>query len=537
MAASDFRATLAKAQLEEARASADAYTKALEEAKAAEAALKGPPTPTQAAAAEVQRIAAEAKKAEAAYNALAKAQAKALNSFSSGAPGGTTSPWAAKPGSTKPSAPAVRAAASAKKDASGPGGLGGNGVIDASGINLPKGLRYALKQAGVSKAAMRAPVVAGAMDLAKLAMGQRGMMMLSALTARAEMQGRQLFKGVDSSPVTRAYDKFLQVVNPMSASGKVLQSVFSRMFNGFFGSVERAQPYVSAFVQGAIGGALDIEYAWLSLRLALLPATTALENVIGPLASIDGMADAGEAAFIALGAAALFAAAPIVAIGAAVMAVTKAFEQLAKLKKELEGGGGTQASVVDMVNHFGGSDSEDEIGKRARAAFERSEAQRKATPPAIPTADTGKAGADTGTAVWTGMVDGMNAGMGPVEAAGKRLGAQAVAGARAGADAHSPSRATHRLGLDMDEGAAQGMEAGRGGVEAKAREVFAPPGMTANATAQTATGSASAFPPEMLALMREMVAMMRGMGKRGGGGGSDPFRGIALELGVDLGAA
>lgn len=540
-----FRDVLQKAQLDAARASAAQLTSALRDASAAADSLnkRGPMTPQQAATAEVKRLASEAREAESAFKALAAAQAR------SEAAGARTSARVAAQGAktqahSEAKATAARAQSIRKqiehdqraaKEATettkgGKDGSGGNGA--------PKGIKYLLKHAGVGKAAMGAAGAAGALELTSLALGQRGMMQLSALTTRAGMQVRSLFKGVDPSPIVRAADRFFQLFNPMTAAGKGLSQLFGNVFNGFFGAVEKAQPYVSAFVKGMIIGAQNVEIAWLQLRIAMLPVTAAIEDALGPIGDIESVADVGAVALVALGVAAAVAAAPIVAIGAAVTAVSKAFEQLSKLRKEVAAAGGVSGALHDISQHFEGHDSEEEIWKRSQANYAAQQSSRIPTKaPDVPANDVGAAGVTTGQHYAAGLAKGAASGAGDVNAAGQALAVTLDQGTRKAGKIQSPSKLAEGTGAQFPAGTVRGVESGAGDVQDAAERSMVPkmPGSPSGSSSGPSGAGAMVFPPEALALLREIAANTRRGGSSASRAAGDIMRDIALDLGVSVG--
>lgn len=540
-----FREVLQKAQLDAAKTSAVQLAAALREAEAAAAALnkRGPMTPEQAATAEVKRLAAETRDAAAAYKALAAAQARAVSA------GAKTDARVAAQGAKTQARTEAKAVADraknirkevehARKEAEKATKGGTAGEDGAGGKGAPKDLKYLLKHAGVGKAAMGAMGAAGGLELTGLALGYKGMAQLQALTARAGMQFRSLFKSVDPSPIVRAADRFFQLFSPMTAAGKGLSQLFGNVFNGFFGAIEKAQPYVSAFVKGMIIGAQNVEIAWLKLRIALQPATAAIEEALGPIGDIESVADIGAVALVGLGVAATAAAAPIVAIGAAVLAVSKAFEQLSKLRREVAGAGGVGGAFRDISNHFEGHDSEEEIGRRARAGFDARNGPAT-KPPAVPANDVGAAGATTGKAYADGLAKGAASGTGAVDAAGQALALTLDAGTRKAGKIQSPSKLAAETGAQFPAGTVRGVESGAGDVQDAAARSMVPkmPSPSANAATGLGAGGGMMFPAEALALLRQIEINTRGRSAKASSGSADVMREIALELGVNVVAA
>lgn len=171
------------------------------------------------------------------------------------------------------------------------GGASPSGSDSASGftLDLGKNLKFVAKQAGISKAALAALGTAALFEASKLALGYRGMALLQGITMRTSLAIRQLFRGVDPMPLVRAYDSFTRLFSKSSATGIYLTGLFSRVFNALFGGIEKAEPAAEQLFKRLIIGAQQIEIAWLQMRIALVPITSALDDM---LPSIDAIGDA-----------------------------------------------------------------------------------------------------------------------------------------------------------------------------------------------------------------------------------------------------
>lgn len=431
----------------------------------------GRPSKDPAIADAEKRAKAEAKAAEYVYQIKqrylrqeAKDDAKAANDRRKGA-------YADKPAALGGIDEGLRKFKAEQDKAKGKKAGGGVFGGDASEVGQPgvdKNIRYLLKQAGISKAAMRAPLTAGLVDASKLALGYKGMAQLSQLGARAEFNLRRLFAGVDASPAVRGVDRFLQVLNPASATGKALEGIFRRTFSSIFGDVEKLAPLAQTAFQGMVLGALYVEEAWLDARIALYPLTSAIEGMIGPTDAMTAAAYAGEAALAAFAYAAAGAAAPFIAAAAA---ITVAYTQYKKLKAEMAAGG---AQAVDNRHKAAALGEGSDAAAGVYGAKRTSDADFAAMVAEEQAAKAKPAGAATGKALADGMAQGMAQGIPAVAAGGQALGAAAAAGARVGADAHSPSRKTERTGEDMGDGAILGMRAKRGDVQAEGETSLVP---------------------------------------------------------------
>ncbi len=334
---------------------------------------------------------------------------------------------------------------------------------------MPKDLKYFLKQAGVSKAALKAPLAAIGFNGTELALGIRGMGALSAIEQRAAIQFRQLFAGVNPAPVVRAANQFSQLVNGNTASGKAMAGIFNRVFTGFFGAIERAEPYATAFVKGILIGAQEIEIAYLRAALALDPLVIALGGVDS--APIDGITVAAKAASLTFEALALV----IDGVAAGIREIKALNDQIVRRSK-------TPAEQDTLRNREADKAAKDkadaEVYARGRQEVYTSVDGAKPTlaevRPAMPPDAAKETSVPVGKAVADGVMEGMAQGKAAVMAGGEDLGKAAVAGARKGADAHSPSRATMQLGRDMGEGQEIGLAQAKPGVQAAADRSLAP---------------------------------------------------------------
>lgn len=315
---------------------------------------------------------------------------------------------------------------------------------------------------------------AGAMGLAKIAVGYRGMGQLMALSYRAQWQFRQLFRGVDSAPLIRGVDRFFQMFSKGSVAGAAMSGMLTRGFNGLFSFIEKAQPYVSEFFVGMLLGAAMGENAWLRLRIALFPVTAALEDAIGPMDGLKVAAWAGVAAVAALAVAGAVAVAPYLALAAAVTAAAVGFEKLASARG--------RSQILRGLRRVGAAIEEGSWSK-GKAAVAAADAE----------ADKSKTGAELGAGLQAAELERMSS-IG--QANGKALGAGTVAGALSMADAvkeaagklataadaglrqkgeiHSPSALTKRTAKQFGAGAVEGIDASAGDVQEAAGRSLVP---------------------------------------------------------------
>jgi hypothetical protein len=323
---------------------------------------------------------------------------------------------------------------------------------------------------------MAAIGTATALELSRLALGQRGMATLAALSQRAALQGRQLFRGVDPSPITRAVDRFYQLVNVATPAGKALQSMFTGAFNTVFSAVEKAEPYVSAFIKGLIIGGLRIQESWYGLHEALLPVEMTLEDLnLGPVDGIKTAADLGAVAFRVL-------AGAIDEVAANIRKVIDGYHdlELGLARKGLLGEG-MQEQAYRRISEREKSAREDAEAAKTSEKYEivggKARLIERGGAPVVGGEEVdlyrGR-GVNTGAAYGEGLVKGMKGAVPAVTAAGQELGSAGDRGVRAGADAHSPSRKTEKTGEDMGSGVVLGMQRKSPDVQAEAARSLVP---------------------------------------------------------------
>lgn len=493
---------------------------------------------------------AAASKAEASVKAAAEAARASFTSYTRSSALDEESPWAkaaeaqrkamakarqqAEADGYDPRKKAIREAkeyADAIKAARPGGGAKGGGGEDGAG-GSPKDLKYLLKTAGIGKAAQAAVGAASSVELAKLAMGVRGMAMLQALGMRAQMQFRQLFRGVDPAPVIRAFDRFTQLVNGNTAAGKAMAGLFSRAFNGLFSAVEKVEPVLSAMVKMALIGAQGMEIAWLRARIALLPVTNALADAG---IEIDG-----------IGLAAQMAAAPFQVLGAYAETlgkfITFAYEAAVKLNGALGGiPSAVLSKVPDVARAYG--DVYGKAGSALTAPLAGGAAAVRGLlgqpePPAgsspKPDAPGAKAaGYATGQAYPQGVAEGVASGQAAVDAAGAATLRGLNASARRAGKIQSPSKLAEETGAEYPAGLERGVQRGVGAVQAAGSALV--PNMPGAGGGGAARGLGGALSVSITHLWQgERPKDHRAYEKAAEAGDLLAMRSIAQQLGVSV---
>ncbi|KYF64532.1 hypothetical protein [Sorangium cellulosum] len=392
---------------------------------------------------------------------------------------------------------------------------------EAAAQRAATGLGGAAAQAKALALSLGAVVgVSGGLGLAKIAIGYQGMARLSAISYQAGLNVRSLFRGVDSRPLERAYLQFTKLFSLSTTTGQSLSDGMTRGFNGLFSAVEKAEPYVSAFVRGAILGGMKLEVLWLRARIWLFPFTAALGDATGKIDGIKVAAYAGMAAVgllaakatgvLTLGGAALTAskamtvlaargaaaglaatgaAAPFLAFAAAIGAVVAAGYQLSKLIDEwdtdlvLRSLGIRGESDADRMNRQFDEEAaaRAKAGKKSRVQYvdqlPTAASAAPAAAPAVPKAPVDKAAA-SGRALGRAMSDGVLAGLKERERALEAGGAAAAGAVQRGvqtkAEIHSPARAFRRDAQQMGEGTRLGLKDSESKVQKAAEESLVP---------------------------------------------------------------
>ncbi len=372
------------------------------------------------------------------------------------------------------------------------------------------GLGVAAKAAALGLLA--AAGASGAMDVARIAIGYRGMAQLQMVAYKAQLNLRGLTRGIDAKPLVNSFSRLTDLLNASTPTGRALTDILNRGFNGAFGLIEKETPYVEAFFQGILLGGYKIENSWLRLRIAAVPVTSQLGDLASKGTGLKVVAYGAALAVGVLAAKAAIAAAPFIALAAAITAVVVAAEQFSELQKEWDGdlilrSLGLKGDQVDDLNAK--FDAEIAAARAKRAAGGQPPATRDVAQlptAAVPKVAAGESAAQkSGEMIGQGVAEGILSQVAAVEAAGGALAAAADRGVREKAEIHSPSRMTHRTAAYMGEGAEQGLEESAPKVQKAAERSLVPE-----------LGS---------------VAAARDTGRHAAGGGSAP---ASVSLHVDL---
>jgi hypothetical protein len=332
---------------------------------------------------------------------------------------------------------------------------------------------YSEGKAKLGKAAIVGGLI-GAMvgSMAPLALGYQGMARMQAITYRASLDARALFKGVDAAPAIRAAERFEKNLSKSTVTGNALSGVLTRGFNGFFSGIEKAEPYFTAMAQGALIAGLYVEQGFLRARLAAYPLTSALGDVIGQEDALEVASVAGGMALVALGGYAAVATAPFLPLAAAITAVSAAIQQIVKLTGEWDGNSVRQ--IGDQMRRDLGFETEDQ--QVARKAERSTTDYFPASPAKVafrgePLEATGQV---AGGRLGEGLVAGMDATAADVKAAGGRLADAADAGVREKAQIKSPSRRMKTDGRYMGAGVEEGLDESAPGIQRAADRSLVP---------------------------------------------------------------
>jgi hypothetical protein len=362
-------------------------------------------------------------------------------------------------------------------------------------------------------------VASAGVSFATMVIGWQSAARLQMISYKLGQNFRAMFKGVDAKPLERAFLRLTDMFSMTSVFGRNASGLLTRTFNSFFRSAESGVPVIEAIADGLLLAGMRGENAWLRARIALVPYTSAISRALGKVETLSavsylvagavtvlgakmawtasiatgrfvlGMLTGAGAALrmgiaailsaarvVTMGVAATGAAAPFLALAAAIAAVVVAADQFSKLSKEWDG------DLLLRSLGFGESDADkmnrkfDEEAAARKKAGKKSLVREVAQLPAAAgqAAPTRAKGAESGKALADGLVAGMKAKEAEVAAGGAGLAKAADAGVRAAAQIRSPSRLMAKEAGYMGEGVEQGLERSKPGVQRAAEQSLVP---------------------------------------------------------------
>jgi len=221
----------------------------------------------------------------------------------------------------------------------------------------------------------------------------------------------RLTEGVDIEPLLRGFGELAKIFDTGTVTGAALKEIVTRIGTGLVAAFEGGAPIVRKFVQGLVIAGLQLEVAYLKVRIALKSAfgDTAL------FANIDAAATAlkaGQIAVYTFGAALAVVAVGIGALVAGAAAIRQTVSTI----------GASFAGVYDLVARI-------EWGK-------------------------------LGASVVEGIVAGLNSGVASIATSMVNLADNAKASFKRALGIHSPSKVFAAYGENIPEGVASGVHAG-----------------------------------------------------------------------------
>jgi len=331
----------------------------------------------------------------------------------------------------------------------------------------------------------------------QLALGPMGMARLSMISAQAGFNMKRLFIGTNPKPLLDALQRTGQLIDPRTFTGKALGDLLVRSSNSFFAMLAKAEPYARLFFKGMLLGALQVEGAWLKLRIAIQPALNMFPEGTGLMTAFEAGALAVKGAFglmgvgiavgavkagaalVSFGASALAATAPLLPFVAAVVALAAAYDQAIKLKAQWDENSSTQIKNklkedLGFTTQAERDDAFDRRNKSGKYYVDKTPAPtpEKAAAPLPKGAEkqAASAGSPIGKNLGLGIVAGMKDVQGKVEAGGRDLVLAAEGGAKSAAIIQSPSKKWRKeIGQNLGEGMALGLEDSADRVDGAAR--------------------------------------------------------------------
>ncbi len=296
--------------------------------------------------------------------------------------------------------------------------------------------------------------IGGAAELTKIAIGWRGAAQLQMLSYKATMDLRRAVAGVDPQPLVRGFAALEKNISKSTVTGDALSGILTRGFNGLFSLFEKGEPLIERAFQGMVLGALEVEDAWLDLRLAAQPLTKAIGDLLGSKVGMQGAADAGSAAFRVLAGTIEFTASAL----NKVVAAYRWLDERARRSSMSE----EERNRLDNADRAAEEQAARDKATSARGREEvyTSVNGAKATLTEVkPEQDAEGHFVETGKALGNGIVKGLDDTMAAVKAAGGRAADAANRGAKEKAEIHSPSALTRReVGRQLGAGVELGVD-------------------------------------------------------------------------------
>ena len=138
-----------------------------------------------------------------------------------------------------------------------------------------------------------------ASKLTDLALGYAGVARLAGITARLSLNFRALFSGINPKPALDSIERVSKLIGPKTFLGANLAGLINATFKQISSAIQAAEPYIISFSDYLVLGFQMGRYAVASLRVALFPLTSLIED-LGKKASkalegFDGIGAVGAA--------------------------------------------------------------------------------------------------------------------------------------------------------------------------------------------------------------------------------------------------
>lgn len=246
----------------------------------------------------------------------------------------------------------------------------------------------------------------------------RQMLSLENITKKAGEAFDALAKDVDLEPALKAIKDVISVFDQTTVTGRALKDIVTRIGKSLVEAFVAAGPFVKVAIQGLIIGALQLENAYLRVRLKIQDAfgdTQVLKNVD----ALSFVLNNAQYALYAVAAAAAPLIILVTALSVAVGAVVAVVTGLAY---------GFYLQYKAIKESYGSIRALDWKG--------------------------------LGTDLVNGFVNGIKAGLGAVGDAVGSIGTTAIKALKTVLDSHSPSRKMFAIGVDTTSGYAGGVDSG-----------------------------------------------------------------------------
>jgi hypothetical protein len=246
----------------------------------------------------------------------------------------------------------------------GAGGVTQNDVAAALAKNLKVGLADATAALAEGRVALGdgAAALRTAMETRFGKLNLRKLLDLDVMKAKILETFDSFTKGIKLEPLLEAFGRLSKLFDDSTETGSALKDLVQGFGQGIVDAFTAAEPFVKGFVEGLISESLDLEDAWLTLRLQLQDTfgdSGVLDDIDGLTAGVNTGKIAVDALVVAIGAVAFLAAAwatPFVVVGGIIYGIYEAFKWInEEIGKGIDAIGSFLKKVEQVGEAIGGA--------------------------------------------------------------------------------------------------------------------------------------------------------------------------------------